>query len=266
MEQVALSEQQPKVESTHRLALLVEYQGTAYAGSQLQANAPTVQGVLERALRSLTGEPVRIALAGRTDAGVHARGQVAAFNTKSRLSLDTFARGTNALLPLDVSVRAVAEVASQFDPRRHALSRVYRYTLHLGPQRPGLLRDFAWHPPATLDLAPVAEAARLLVGAHDFASFAQPSEARRRSTQRHVTRAELLEKGELALFDIEANAFLTQMVRRIVGTLVEVGSRKRTQVEFASLLEHPHPGAAGFVAPAQGLCLTHVRYDPDPFA
>src|SRR6266545_3040777 len=210
MEQVALSEQQPKVESTHRLALLVEYQGTAYAGSQLQANAPTVQGVLERALRSLTGEPVRIALAGRTDAGVHARGQVAAFNTKSRLSLDTFARGSNALLPLDVSVRAVAEVASQFDPRRHALSRVYRYTL---------------------DLAPVAEAARLLVGAHDFASFAQPSEARRRSTQRHVTRAELLEKGELALFDIEANAFLTQMVRRIVGTLVEVGSRKRTQVE-----------------------------------
>ena len=252
--------------STRRLALLIEYQGTAYAGSQLQANAPTVQGALEGALQALTGESSRVALAGRTDAGVHAQGQVASFNTSSRLSLDTFARGTNALLPLDISVRAVAAVPSQFDPRRHALSRVYRYTLHLGPQRPSLLRDFAWHPPATVDLAPMTEAACLLVGSHDFAAFAQPSEASRRPTQRHVTRAELRSKGDLALLEIEANAFLTQMARRIVGALVEVGSGKRTPAQFAFLLRDPQPGAAGFVAPAHGLCLMHVRYDPDPFA
>jgi len=232
-----------------RLALLLEYQGTAYAGSQLQANAPTVQGALEQALRNLTGESIRVALAGRTDAGVHAKGQVAAFNTSSRLPLDTFARGTNALLPLDISVRAVADVPSQFDPRRHALRRL-----------------FAWHAPATVDLDPMTEAARLLVGSHDFASFAQPSEARRRPTERYVTRADLREKGELALFDIEANAFLTQMVRRIVGALVEIGSGKRTYAQFASLLEDPQPGAASFVAPANGLCLMQVRYESDPLA
>lgn len=231
----------------------------------MQANAPTVQGALEQALGTLTGESVRVALAGRTDAGVHAKGQVAAFNTNSRLPLDTFGRGTNAILPLDVSVRAVAEVPPQFDPRRHALSRLYRYTLHLGHQRPGLLRDFAWHPRVTLNLAPMAEAAHRLVGAHDFASFAQPSEARRRQTERHVTRAELRRKGELALFDIEANAFLTQMVRRIVGALVEVGSEKRTQVQFVSLLDDPQPGAASVVAPAHGLCLMKVRYQNDLF-
>jgi tRNA pseudouridine38-40 synthase len=266
MEQVALRKRAHQDPSVRRVAFLLEYQGTAYAGSQLQANAPTVQGALERALGSLAGESIRVALAGRTDAGVHARGQVAAFSTSSRLPLDTFARGTNALLPLDISVRAVAEVPQTFDPRRHALTRLYRYTLHLGPQRPGLLRDFAWHLPVVPDLDVIAQAAHLLPGSHDFASFVQPSEARRRLTQRHVTRAELREKGELALLDIEANAFLTQMVRRIVGALVEVGSGKLTHARFASFLEDPQPGAARFVAPAHGLCLIHVRYETDPFA
>jgi tRNA pseudouridine38-40 synthase len=263
---VAPPEQTHEDPSVRRLALLVEYQGTAYAGSQLQANAPTVQGALERALNTLAGESIGVALAGRTDAGVHARGQVAAFNTNSPLPLDTFARGMNALLPFDVSVRAVAEVPPQFDPRRHARSRLYRYTLHLGRQRSALLRDFAWHAAATLDLAPMAEAACMLVGRHDFASFAQPSEARRRQTERSVTRADVRGKGELALLDIEANAFLTQMVRRIVGALVEVGSGKRTQAQLASLLDDPQPGAASFVAPAHGLCLMQVRYQSDPFA
>jgi len=117
----------------------------------------------------------------------------------------------------------------------------------------------------TLNLAPMAEAAHGLVGAHDFASFAQRSGAHRRQTERHVTRAELRRKGELALFDIEANAVLTQMVRRIVGALVEVGSEKRTHVQFVSLLDDPQPGAASIVAPAHGLCLMKVRYQNDLF-
>ena len=115
-------------EPVRRLALLVEYEGTAYGGSQYQKNAPTIQDSLERALSSLTDEPIRIALAGRTDAGVHARGQVASFVTASRHSPDTFARGLNALLPEDVSVRAAVETALTFDPRRQASSRWYRYT------------------------------------------------------------------------------------------------------------------------------------------
>jgi tRNA pseudouridine38-40 synthase len=262
----ALSEQPRKDSSTRRMALLVEYQGTAYGGSQLQANRPTIQGALEQALRTLTGESIRVALAGRTDAGVHAKGQVAAFDSTSRLPVETFARGANALLPLDISVRAAAEAPARFDPRRQALSRSYRYTLHLRPQRSGLLRHFAWQAPAALDLDELAAVAGSLVGRHDFAAFTRPSEARRANTERDVMRAALRQKGELALFDIEANAFLVQMVRRIVGALVEVGSGKRTQAQFAELLDEPQPGAASFVAPPHGLCLMQVRYQTDPFA
>src|SRR2546428_11094379 len=124
-------------DSLRRLALLVEYEGTAYGGSQYQVNAPTVQGSLERALSSLTDEPIRVALAGRTDAGVHAIGQIASFVTTSAHPVETFLRGANALLPRDISLRSVAEVPLCFDPRRHAVSRWYRYTLRLGGQRRG---------------------------------------------------------------------------------------------------------------------------------
>jgi len=245
-----------------RLALLVEYQGTAYGGSQLQANAETVQGALERALSSLTDESIRLALAGRTDAGVHALGQVASFATDSRLPLDNFERGANALLPDDISVRAAAEAAPEFDPRRHALSRWYRYTLHLRRRRSALLREFVWQPPTLqLDAGAMAEAARCLAGRHDFAAFTQAAEARRRPTERHVLRASFCRQGGLLRFDIEANAFLTQMVRRIVGALVEVGSGKRSCEEFERLLHDAPPGGAKLVAPARGLCLMKVRYE-----
>jgi len=247
------------------VALLVEYQGTGYGGSQLQTSVKTIQGALERALSSLTGEPIRVGMAGRTDAGVHARGQVASFVTGSRHSVATFSRGMNALLPADIGVRAAVEAPPGFDPRRNALSRWYRYTLHLGRQRPTLLRHFVWHVPAKLDMEAMADAARSLVGRHDFAAFTQPSEARRRPTERVVTRAALRAKGELALFDIEGNAFVYQMVRRIVGALVEVGSGKRTQAEFEMLVKQPEPGRASFLAPARGLCLMKVRYENGMF-
>jgi tRNA pseudouridine38-40 synthase len=245
-----------------RLALLVEYQGTAYGGSQLQANTQTVQGALERALSSLTSESIRLALAGRTDAGVHALGQVASFVTDSRLPLETFERGANALLPDDISVRSAAEVAPEFDPRRHALSRWYRYTLHLDRLRSALLREFVWQPPVPqLNAGAMAEAARCLAGRHDFAAFTQAAEARRRPTERNVLRASFCRQGRLLRFDIEANAFLTQMVRRIVGTLVEVGSGKRSCEEFERLVRDAPLGGAKLVAPARGLCLMKVRYE-----
>jgi tRNA pseudouridine38-40 synthase len=253
-------------EPQRRLALLLEYQGTAYGGSQLQKNVPTVQGALEQALGSLTGESTRVALAGRTDAGTHAAGQVASFVTASRHPTSTVSRALNALLPADISVRAVAEVPLGFDPRRQAISRLYRYTLHLVSQRPALLRHFVWHPPAPLDLDTMAEAAACLIGRHDFAAFTQPAEARRRNTERVVAQTALRAKSEIALFDIEANAFLPQMVRRIVGALVEVGSGRTTVGEFQALVRDAKPGAASKVAPARGLCLMHVLYQPDLFA
>ena len=249
-----------------RLALLIEYEGTAYRGSQYQKNAPTIQASLERALSSLTGEPIRVALAGRTDTGVHARGQVASFLTGSRHSAETFVRGLNALLPGDISIRAAAEVPLGFDPRRQAQSRWYRYTIHTGRERPALLRYLVWHVGQLLDVTAMAAAAGALPGRHDFAAFTPPSKARRRWTERVVMAAHVNCWGKgLACFDIEANAFLPHMVRRLVAALVEVSLGKRTAAEFEALLHEARPGAVRSLAPARGLCLMKVRYESGLF-
>ncbi len=251
--------------SVRRVALLLEYQGTAYGGSQYQANAPTVQGALERALSRLTGEPIRVAMAGRTDAGVHARGQVASFVTASRRSLDVFVRGANALLAGDIAVRAGAEAPPGFDVRRHAVSRWYRYTLHVGAQRPALNRQVVWHIGPRVDMEAVSEAARALRGRHDFAAFTAPSEAARRRTERRVHVAKLRRVKDLAVFEIEANAFLPHMVRRIMGALVDVGQGKRPPAYVEELLRQGRPGEASRTAPARGLCLMKVRYEDGLF-
>jgi tRNA pseudouridine38-40 synthase len=248
-----------------RIALLLEYQGTAYGGSQYQENAPTVQGTLERALGSLTGEPIRVAMAGRTDAGVHARGQVASFKTRTRHSTAVILGGTNALLPADVAVRAAEEVGLDFDPRRNATSRWYRYTLDTSAQRPALGRHYSWHVGTGLDLKAMASAAKALKGSHDFAAFTAPSEAKRSVTMRNVSRTALTTAGQRVHFDIEANAFLLHMVRRIAGTLVEVGRGKMTVAEFRRLVEEAPPGEASRTAPARGLCLMKVRYESGLF-
>jgi tRNA pseudouridine38-40 synthase len=257
----------PREKHERRLALLVEYDGTAYGGSQYQENAPTVQGTLERALSRLTNGPIRVALAGRTDAGVHARGQVASFLTASGHSVETFVRGTNALLPVDISVQAAAEVPRDFNPRRQAMRRWYRYTLLLRPQRSALWRNRAWHVGSGLDLPAMSRAAAALAGRHDFAAFAPPSEARRGSTRREVFRATVKAgpAAGLAYVDIEANAFLQRMVRRVVAALVEVGCGARTVEELQALVERAEPGAASATAPAGGLCLMKVRYESGLF-
>ncbi len=248
-----------------RIALLVEYQGTAYGGSQYQKNAPTVQGALERALGTLTGEPIRVTMAGRTDAGVHARGQVAAFQTESRRRIDVFVRGTNAHLPEDIAVRAGAEVPAQFDPRRDARRRWYRYTLNLAAERPAIDRQFVWRVGPGLDLEAMESAVRQLEGCHDFAAFTPPSEARRRHTERVVFGASLLRRGSSASLDVEANGFLRNMVRRIMGTLVEVGRGSTSPGAFERLVREAPPGEASYTAPARGLCLMKVRYESGLF-
>ncbi len=248
-----------------RLALLLEYQGTAYGGSQYQENAPTVQGALERALSRLTGEQIRVAMAGRTDAGVHARGQVASFVTGSRRSLEVIVRGANALLPRDIAVRAGAEAPAGFDPRRHAANRWYRYTLHLGAQRPALERHFVWHIGPDVDVGAMQKAAPALRGAHDFAAFTSPSEAVRRRTERVVRVAEMRRVEDAATFDIEANAFLPHMVRRIMGALVDIGQGKQGPGYLKELLRQGEPGAARRMAQPGGLCLMKVRYEDGLF-
>jgi tRNA pseudouridine38-40 synthase len=247
--------------SERRLALLVEYQGTAYGGSQYQKNAPTVQGALERALGSLTSEPIRVAMAGRTDAGVHARGQVASFKTRTRHSDAVIVRGANALLPADIAVKASAEVPLDFDPRRNAKSRLYRYTLDQSQQRPAIERAFTWHTGPGLDVRSMERAVKALRGRHDFAAFTAPSEV----TRRNVLSATFTERGKRLHFDIEANAFLPHMVRRIVGSLVEVGRGRMTVAEFKRLVTEAPPGEASRTAPARGLCLIKVRYESGLF-
>jgi tRNA pseudouridine38-40 synthase len=248
-----------------RFAATVSYDGEAFAGSQRQSNRRTVQGELERALAALTGERVRVDLAGRTDAGVHAWGQVAAFTLPARegregLDAATVGRALNAHLANDVAVRRVQPVDEDFDPRRWARRRCYRYSIWNASERAPLTRRTAWHVEGTLDLQAMQRAAAVLVGRHDFRACSGPLEPGRTSV-RSVFRAGWCRDGDILLFDIEADAFLPQMVRRLVGAQVRAGRGVITEEELATHLAEAKPGTIGPTAPAHGLCLRYVHYD-----
>jgi tRNA pseudouridine38-40 synthase len=251
-------------QALRRIALLLEYDGSRYAGSQWQANAVTIQGVLEKAIEETTGEGSRVAFAGRTDAGVHALGQVASFLTPSHHSADVFERALNARLPEDVAVKGVAEVDVTFDVRRQARRRQYRYLIDNGRVRPALDRQRAWHVATPLDVATMACAARLLVGRHDFAAFASRLEDPKASTVRELFGFDVCKAGLRLQLDVVANAFLPHQVRRMAGALVEVGKGKLSVEAYAGLLEG-EPASARPAAAAQGLYLVRVEYDEDPF-
>ena len=246
-------------ESFRRIALVVEYDGTAYAGSQYQKNAPTIQGELEKALNKLTGERTRLALAGRTDAGVHAKGQVASFRTRAPYEAEVFVRALNAHLPPDIAVRSARQVPLSFQARRQARRRWYRYLIYNGRQRPALRRSYCWHVAQPLDVEAMQGASQHLVGEHDLAAFAAPSAPAR--TVRTVYKAEVSRRRSWVMFDIEGNSFLTQQVRRTVGALVQVGLGKQTVEDFRCLLASAQRGAATLAAPPQGLCLMAVEYE-----
>ena len=243
---------------TRRIALLLEYDGTAFSGSQYQENGRTVQGELEAAINNLTGEQVRAAFAGRTDAGVHALGQVATFDTAKMLDRREFIRGLNRFLREDVVVRDATEVAPDFDPRRDAKGRRYRYLIAQRRARPALMRYRAWHVSRTLDIEAMRRAARRLEGKHDFAAFAAPYDG---LTQRTLRRCEVSSAGGCLRIEMEAEAFLPHQVRRTVGPLVEVGSGRMSEEALVRLLEEAKPSTAGPSAPACGLYLVSVAYD-----
>lgn len=240
-----------------RLALVLEYDGARYGGSQLQKNAPSIQSALEGALERLTGEQLRVAFAGRTDAGVHALGQVAAFTTASRLEPEVFVRGLNAWLPDDIAARSALEVDAAFDPRRHATSRTYRYTIYNSAVRSPLRRSTAWLVSEPLAGAEMRKAATALVGEHDFAAFSRREGVR---TVRCVRRCDVERRDAIVTVEMEANAFLRQQVRRTVGALVQVGVGKLSVRELKALLRRAEPNSVGQVAPAHGLCLLSVAY------
>jgi tRNA pseudouridine38-40 synthase len=240
-----------------RVMAVIEYDGTDYLGFQLQAEGRTIQGEVERALAEVTCRETRIAGAGRTDAGVHAVGQVISFVPQWRHSLTELQRAMNALLSKDIVVHQITWVADDFHPRFSAVSREYRYTILNEPFRSPLARRFAYHYPKPLNVEAMARAARCLVGSHDFASFGRPPQGE--NTVRQVYQAECTRQDHI-YFDIVANAFLYRMVRNLVGTLLLVGIGELSPRRFEEILQARDRRSAGPVAPAHGLCLVRVNY------
>jgi tRNA pseudouridine38-40 synthase len=238
--------------------LIIEYDGTDFHGWQMQPGARTVQATLEEGLARLLGHPARAAAAGRTDAGVHASGQVVCFDSPRDIALATLQRALNALTPADLSVRRADTVPDEFDPRRAARSRRYVYRVWNRRELSPFWRRYAWHVPWPLDVAAMQQAAAQLLGEHDFSSF-RAAGCDAAHPIREVLRSELEGRGDLLLYTIEASAFLRHMVRNIVGTLVEVGSARR-RTDMAALLAARDRTLAAATAPAHGLCLTEVRY------
>jgi tRNA pseudouridine38-40 synthase len=243
--------------------LVVEYDGTGLCGWQRQANGPTVQGHLEAALARLLQHPTPVAGASRTDAGVHARGQVASFRTERAIPLHGVRRGLNSMLPDSIAVVEAAEAGDDFHPRFSATGKHYRYLLFTRAERSPRWHTRAWHHPEALDPAAMRAAAAALIGEHDFSAF-RAAGCTAHTTIRRLESIEISElpsePGVLAV-DVRGNAFLRNMVRILVGTLVEVGEGRRPVAQVAEILANRDRTRAGITAPAHGLELVSVRYD-----
>ena len=252
------------------LKLILQYEGTNYAGWQVQNNALTVQEEIEKALATILQEKVRVAGAGRTDAGVHALGQVAAFKTSNAISTDRLQRALNGILPPGVRVIEASEVGDDFVPR-FAKEKTYRYAIACGQYLSPFQQRYAWHLRAFLDFGAMQEGASALVGEHDFTSFTAAGGGEK-SHVRRILRIDFGNGGIISTcdgekdihhFDITANGFLYKMVRNIMGTLVEVGRGKISADEISQIVEAKDRAQAGPTAPAHGLCLVSVLYEKE---
>ena len=251
-----------------RYRALLAYDGTAYQGFQWQPEVATVQGEVERAIERATRQDVRLLFAGRTDAGVHARGQVIAFDVAWRHEMQDLHRALNALLPADIVVRRLEAAPTPFHPRYDALSRLYHYTILNQSWRDPLLRHTTYHVRESLDVVAMDRAAQALVGKRDFAAFGRPMQENG-PTVRHVLAARcwgesarlLGSSCSLVHFSVQANAFLRRMVRRLMGTLLWVGQGRCSVADFVAILSAGADGQAGPTVLPQGLCLRQVVYD-----
>lgn len=246
-----------------RIAVGIEYKGTAFSGWQSQRGVRTVQDCVEHALSRVADHPVRVVTAGRTDTGVHATGQVVHFDTASQRSGYSWMRGANSHLPHDVRVLWTRRVPDGFHARFSARERAYRYVLYCSPSRPAILGDLCTWVHYDLDVHPMREAAKSLLGEHDFSSF-RAAGCQARTPYRTVREVVLAQAGPWLWLDVAADAFLQHMVRNIVGTLAVVGRGERSPGWVTEVLDGADRTRAGATAPPEGLYLSEVRY-PDEF-
>jgi len=245
---------------SRRLVMVLEYDGTRFRGSQVQRGQPTIQGELAHALDSLTGERPRLTFAGRTDAGAHALGQVASAVLDSPLDVDRLVAGVNHYLPASIAVRGASWAPLEFDVRRAAVRRRYRYLVLNSPWRSPLWSERAHHWAEPLDVARMNTAAQSLVGRRDTSAFVSRARLGLRSPLRTICAAQVWRKGERVQFELEGDSFLPHQIRRTVGALLQVGSGRMSVEEFAALATGKGGRYTGPVAPAGGLYLVSVSY------
>ena len=239
------------------LKLRIEYDGSNFVGWQIQDNGRSVQGVLEQALSQLLQESIRVVGAGRTDAGVHARGQVAHCGTLNLMDLQRIVRGGNALLPTDVVIYAAEDVPDTFHARYSAIARRYRYSISKTPT--ALNRNRCWFVGHALDLSLMQDCADMILGDHDFFGFSKAA-ANVKHHHCRISRAGWTKEEDMMLFDVTSNRFLHGMVRALVGTMVDVGRGHMTKDDFAGILTSKDRNQTGMSAPPQGLVLEEVVY------
>ena len=246
-------------EGTRRILLTVSYDGTNYAGWQLQENAVAVQQRVEEALEKLIHTPIRVTGASRTDAGVHALGQRFHFDTFSRIPADKYAFALNTCLPPDIRILSGREVSGDFHARFDAQGKRYTYRIHNAPHASALYRNITAHVPYKLDFGLMQNALNDLLGTHDFAAF-QAAGGTAKTTIRTLTDVQLIKEGDLLTLTVCGNAFLYNMVRIITGTMLDIGMGRKPADAFCTALETGNRLALGITAPASGLELTHVYY------
>jgi tRNA pseudouridine38-40 synthase len=242
------------------IKLTIAYDGTAYHGWQIQENARTIQGVLQEKIGIITGERISLTASGRTDAGVHALGQVANFRTESRIPLDALKRGVNSLTPDDTVILHMEAVGEDFHARYSARSKLYEYRILNSPMPSPIERNFSWHISQNLNLGTMREAAGTLLGAHDFSSF-RAAKSDNLNPVRTLMTLEIEKKDDhMIAIRMRSNGFLRQMVRNIVGSLVDVGRGRLTPDDFEAIRDARDRTKAGMAAPPHGLFLVEVEY------
>jgi len=243
----------------HNIKLIIEYDGTDYHGWQIQPGLPTVQGELEKTLKSILHEEVKLIAASRTDAGVHAKGQVANFKTKSIIPAKGLMSELNSTLPRSIAIRSCVKMKSSFQARHLAKQKLYRYTILNSPYPSPLLKNYVYFFPQHLDLIKMREGAITLIGRHNFSSFCASAEAREKRMC-HLLSLQVKRRGALIYIDIEADYFLHNMARIISGTRLDIGRGKTSPKELQKILLARDRRQAGPTLPPHGLCLIKVKY------